>query len=77
MLKGFYLVYLNYDMLEKIPPVVGVMEINLLSLYKILDSFGGYLCVILGDRWMTIANLQGLIDGEEEALKYCYKRFMT
>ena len=59
MLKWFYLVYLNYDMLEKIPPVVGVMEINLLSLHKIVASFGGYLCVILGDKWKTIANLQG------------------
>nr|GEX44668.1 ARID DNA-binding domain-containing protein [Tanacetum cinerariifolium] len=40
MLKWFYLVYLNYDMLEEIPPVIGVMEINLLSLHKIVDSLG-------------------------------------
>nr|GEY29826.1 ARID DNA-binding domain-containing protein [Tanacetum cinerariifolium] len=41
MLKWFYLVYLNNDMLDKIPPVVGVMEINLLSLHKIVDNLGG------------------------------------
>nr|GEX40916.1 ARID DNA-binding domain-containing protein [Tanacetum cinerariifolium] len=43
MLKWFYLVHLNYDMLEEIPPVIGVMEINLLSLHKTVDSLGGYL----------------------------------
>ncbi|GKE75594.1 ARID DNA-binding domain-containing protein [Tanacetum coccineum] len=58
MLKWFYLVYLNYDMLKKIPPVVGVMEINLLSLHKIVDNLGGYMCVTLGDKWKTVAGLQ-------------------
>ncbi|GKE54823.1 ARID DNA-binding domain-containing protein [Tanacetum coccineum] len=47
MLKWFYLVYLNYDVLDKIPPVIG-----------------------------TIASLQGLTNGEEEAVKDCYKRFI-
>ncbi|GKA36285.1 ARID DNA-binding domain-containing protein [Tanacetum coccineum] len=69
MLKWFYLVYLNYDMLEEIPPVIGVMEINLLSLHKIVDSLGGYLCVTLGDKWKTIANLQGLTKDDGEAVK--------
>ncbi|GKB59400.1 ARID DNA-binding domain-containing protein [Tanacetum coccineum] len=76
MLKWFYLVYLNYDRLEKMPPVIGVMEINLLSLHKIVDSLGGYLRVTLGDKWNTIAKLQGLTDGEEEAVKNCYRRFI-
>ncbi|GJZ02234.1 hypothetical protein Tco_0520195 [Tanacetum coccineum] len=40
MLKWFYLVYLNYDRLDEIPPVVGVMEINLLSLHRIVNSLG-------------------------------------
>ncbi|GJT24168.1 ARID DNA-binding domain-containing protein [Tanacetum coccineum] len=76
MLKWFYLVYLNYDMLEEIPPVIGVMEINLLSLHKIVDSLGGYLCVTLGDKWKTIANLQGLTKDDGEAVKGCYKKFI-
>nr|GEV84418.1 ARID DNA-binding domain-containing protein [Tanacetum cinerariifolium] len=42
MLKWFYLVHLNYDMLEEIPPVIGVMEINLLGLHKTVDSLGVY-----------------------------------
>ncbi|GJT24287.1 bulb-type lectin domain-containing protein [Tanacetum coccineum] len=77
MLKWFYLVYLNYDMLEKIPPVVGVMEINLLSLHKIVDSLGGYLCVTLGDKWKTVASIQGLTDDNDgEAIKGCYRKFI-
>ncbi|GJY27481.1 ARID DNA-binding domain-containing protein [Tanacetum coccineum] len=74
---SFYLVYLNYDMLEKIPPVVGVMEINLLSLHKIVDSLGGYLCVTLGDKWKTVASIQGLTDDDDgEAIKGCYRKFI-
>ncbi|GKC56062.1 ARID DNA-binding domain-containing protein [Tanacetum coccineum] len=76
MLKWFYLVHLNYGMLEGIPPVVGVMEINLLSLHKIVDSLGGYLCVTLGDKWKTVAGLQGLTEEDEEVIKECYKKFI-
>nr|GEX81768.1 putative ribonuclease H-like domain-containing protein [Tanacetum cinerariifolium] len=76
MLKWFYLVHLNYDMLEGIPPVIGVMEINLLGLHKTVDGFGGYLCVTLVDKWKTIANLQGLTDDNGEIVKGCYKKFI-
>ena len=41
-----------------------MMEINLFSLHKIVDSLGGYVCVTLGDNWKTIAKLQGLTDRE-------------
>ncbi|GJW19332.1 ARID DNA-binding domain-containing protein [Tanacetum coccineum] len=58
MVKWFYLVYLNYERLDKIPPRVGVMEINLLSLHKIIDNLGGYLCVTLGEKWKVVASLQ-------------------
>nr|GEV03302.1 bulb-type lectin domain-containing protein [Tanacetum cinerariifolium] len=76
MLKWFYLVYLNYERLDKIPPRVGMMEINLLSLHKIIDNLGGYLCVTLGDKWKTVAGLQGLTEDDEEAMRDCYKRFI-
>lgn len=52
------------------------MEINLLSLHKIVDSHEGYLCVILGNKWKTIAKLQGLTDKEGEAVKECFRRFI-
>ena len=45
------------------------MEINLFSLHKIVDSLGGYVCVTLGDKWKTIANMKGLTDKEYEAVK--------
>ncbi|GKD32545.1 ARID DNA-binding domain-containing protein, partial [Tanacetum coccineum] len=62
--------------LEAIPPRVGVMEINLLSLHKIIDDFGGYLCVTMGDMWKTVAELQGLTKEDGEAMRDCYKRFI-
>ncbi|GKD01645.1 ARID DNA-binding domain-containing protein, partial [Tanacetum coccineum] len=76
MLKWFYLVHLNYERLDMIPPRVGVMEINLLSLHKIIGNLGGYLCVTLGDKWKTVASLQGLTDEDGEAMRDCYKRFI-
>ncbi|GJY44418.1 ARID DNA-binding domain-containing protein, partial [Tanacetum coccineum] len=76
MIKWFYLVHLNYERLEAIPPRVGVMEINLLSLHKIIDDFGGYLCVTMGDMWKTVAELQGLTKEDGEAMRDCYKRFI-
>ncbi|GJY26022.1 ARID DNA-binding domain-containing protein [Tanacetum coccineum] len=76
MLKWFYLVYLNYERLDEIPPRVGMMEINLLSLHKIIDNLGGYLCVTLGDKWKTVAGLQGLTEDDGEAMRDCYKRFI-
>nr|GEU63436.1 ARID DNA-binding domain-containing protein [Tanacetum cinerariifolium] len=66
----------NGSLLDEIPPRVGVMEINLLSLHKIIDNLGGYLCVTLGDKWKTVAGLQGLIEDDREAMRYCYKRFI-
>ncbi|GJW96417.1 ARID DNA-binding domain-containing protein [Tanacetum coccineum] len=76
MLKWFYLVYLNYERLEEIPPRVGVMEINLLGLHKMVDNLGGYLSVTLGDKWNTIASLQGLTNEDGEAMKDCYMKFI-
>ncbi|GKC16464.1 ARID DNA-binding domain-containing protein, partial [Tanacetum coccineum] len=58
MLRWFYLVHLNYERLDVIPPRVGVMEINLLSLHKIIGNLGGYMCVTLGDKWKTVAGPQ-------------------
>ncbi|GJW68526.1 ARID DNA-binding domain-containing protein [Tanacetum coccineum] len=76
MVKWFYLVYLNYERLDEIPPRVGVMEINLLSLHKIIDNLGGYLCVTLGDKWKVVASLQGLTEDDGEAIRDCYRKFI-
>ncbi|GJV94945.1 ARID DNA-binding domain-containing protein [Tanacetum coccineum] len=76
MVKWLYLVYLNYERLDEIPPRVGVVEINLLSLHKIIDNLGGYLCVTLGDKWKIVAGLQGLTEDDEEAIRDCYRKFI-
>ncbi|GKB08596.1 ARID DNA-binding domain-containing protein [Tanacetum coccineum] len=50
---------------------------NLLSLHKIVDSLGGYLCVTLGDKWKTVASIQGLTDDDDgEAIKGCCRKFI-
>nr|GEX35261.1 ARID DNA-binding domain-containing protein [Tanacetum cinerariifolium] len=67
MLKWFYLVYLNYDMLEKMPSVIGVMEINLLSLHKIVDSLGGCLRVTLEKTWYEVKPEKEVVKGSGTA----------
>ncbi|GJV53073.1 ARID DNA-binding domain-containing protein [Tanacetum coccineum] len=76
MLKWFYLVYLNYDTLEIIPPLIGMKEIDLLCLHKAVDKLGGYQCVTLDDGWKIIANMLGLAKDDGEALRECYKKFI-
>ncbi|GJX13327.1 ARID DNA-binding domain-containing protein [Tanacetum coccineum] len=51
MLKWFYLVYLRRDVLEPLPPIIGRVKIDLLGLYKMVDSMGGYLSISLGNKW--------------------------
>lgn len=76
LVKWFYCVYLNHDILDNIPPVVGEIELNLLSLHKIVENLGGYFSVTLIDKWGTIAQLQGLTNKDDEAVKNCYKKFI-
>ncbi|GJX95686.1 ARID DNA-binding domain-containing protein [Tanacetum coccineum] len=76
MVKWFYLVYLNEDVLEQIPPIIGVVKIDLLGLHKMVDSLGGYLSVTLGNKWKKVAELHGLTEDDEEAIKKCYKKFI-
>ncbi|GKC78886.1 ARID DNA-binding domain-containing protein [Tanacetum coccineum] len=74
MIKWFYLVYLNQDVLEPLPPVIGNVEIDLLGLYKMIDSMGGYLSVTFGNKWKEVAVIHGLTEAHEDELKSCYKR---
>ncbi|GJX45732.1 ARID DNA-binding domain-containing protein [Tanacetum coccineum] len=69
------LVYKNWEIFSR-KFVGNVKEINLLSLHKIIDDFGGYLCVTMGDMWKTVAELQGLTKEDGEAMRDCYKRFI-
>nr|GEV89232.1 ARID DNA-binding domain-containing protein [Tanacetum cinerariifolium] len=53
--------------LEKMPPVIGVMEINLLSLHKIVDSLGGYLRVTLEKTWYEVKPEKEVVKGSGTA----------
>ncbi|GJT35235.1 ARID DNA-binding domain-containing protein [Tanacetum coccineum] len=74
MLKWFYLVYLRRDVLEPLPPIIERVKIDLLGLYKMVDSMGGYLSVSLGNKWKDVAMIHGLPKEHDEDLKECYKR---
>ena len=45
ILEWFYMVHLKQEVLGKLPPVVGVIKIDLLGLYKFVDALGGYMDV--------------------------------
>ncbi|GJZ61362.1 ARID DNA-binding domain-containing protein [Tanacetum coccineum] len=45
MLEWFYLVYLKQDVLGDLPPVIEVVKVDLLGLYKLVDNLGGYIGV--------------------------------
>ena len=76
MLKWFYLVYLNYNSLDEIPPMIGVMKIDLLALLKQVDSLGGYVAVTLSNKWGVIAQMHGLTTKDGEAIKDCFTKFI-
>lgn len=76
LIKWFYLVHLNYDEIDMIPPIIEGKEIDLLSLHKIVDGFGGYVEVTLSDKWRGIACILDLPVENGEAIKACYRKFI-
>ena len=76
MVKWFYLVYLNYDYLEELPPKIGVISLDLLALHKAVDSLGGYVAVTLSDKWNRIAQMQGLTTKDGDTVKGVFQQFV-
>ena len=76
MLKWFYLVYLNYNSLDEIPPKIGVIKIDLLALHKQVDSLGGYVAVTLSGKWGLVAQMHGLTTEDGEATKDYFTKFI-
>ena len=76
VVKWFYLVYLNYDTMETIPPTIGVITIDLLSLHKMVASIGGYITTTMENKWGLVAMMQGLTLEDGEAIKDCYRKFI-
>ncbi|GJY36843.1 ARID DNA-binding domain-containing protein [Tanacetum coccineum] len=76
MLEWFYLGYLKQDVLGELPPVIGVIRIDLLGLYKFVDAMGGYMNVTFNDKWYQVANILGLANEHHETVKEVYKEYI-
>ncbi|GKC31192.1 ARID DNA-binding domain-containing protein [Tanacetum coccineum] len=59
-----------------LPPVIGVIKVDLLGLYKFVDDLGGYMSVSLNNKWNEIAKLLGFAHENQEAVKECYKEYI-
>nr|GFA40237.1 ARID DNA-binding domain-containing protein [Tanacetum cinerariifolium] len=76
MLEWFNLGFLGQDVLGELPPVIGVIKVDLLGLNKFVDDLGGYMNVSFNNKWNEIAKLLGLASEYQEAVKECYKEFI-
>nr|GEU50337.1 bulb-type lectin domain-containing protein [Tanacetum cinerariifolium] len=76
MLEWFYIGFLGQDVLGELPPVIGVIKVDLLGLYTFVDDLGGYMNVSLNNKWNEIAKLLGLAQENQEVVKECYKEFI-
>ncbi|GJW10969.1 ARID DNA-binding domain-containing protein [Tanacetum coccineum] len=68
--------YAMKDVLGSLPPVIGVTKVDLLGLYKFVDSLGGYMDITLNNKWNKVAHLLGLAQEDQEAVKECYKEYI-
>ncbi|GJV78060.1 ARID DNA-binding domain-containing protein [Tanacetum coccineum] len=76
VLEWFYIEYLKQDVLGELPPVIGVIRIDLLGLYKFVDAMGGYMNVTFNDEWDQVANILGLASKHHETVKEVYKEYI-
>ncbi|GJS52126.1 ARID DNA-binding domain-containing protein [Tanacetum coccineum] len=64
------------DVLGELPPVIGVIKVDLLGLYKFVDNLGGYMNVEFNNQWSEIAILLGLTQEDRDAIKEYYKEYI-
>ena len=63
-------------MLGELPPVIGVIKIDLLALYKFVDALGGYMDVSFNGNWHQVARILGLAYEHHETVKEVYKEYI-
>ncbi|GJW42556.1 ARID DNA-binding domain-containing protein [Tanacetum coccineum] len=68
--------YVMKDVLGELPPVIGVIRIDLLGLYKFVDVLGGYMNVTFNDKWYQVAKFLGLAYEHHETVKEVYKEYI-
>ncbi|GJZ46974.1 ARID DNA-binding domain-containing protein [Tanacetum coccineum] len=61
---------------RELPPIIGVIRIDLLGLYKFVDAMGGYMNVTFNDKWYQVANILGLANEHHETVKEVYKEYI-
>ena len=76
MLEWFYLGFMRQSALGELPPIIGVIKVDMLGLYKFVDELGGYMNITLNNQWYQVARLLGLADEEQETVKECYKEYI-
>ncbi|GJU14649.1 ARID DNA-binding domain-containing protein [Tanacetum coccineum] len=76
MIEWFYMGYLKQEVLGELPPIIGVIRIDLLGLYKFVDAMGGYMNVTFNDKWYQVANILGLANEHHETVKEVYKEYI-
>lgn len=77
LLRWFYYDYMRMDALGDLPPVIGVIRIDLLALYKFVDDMGGYMNVSFNDLWGDIALPLGLTREDGHSVKECYREYIA
>ena len=50
MLEWFYLGFMRQSALGELPPIIGVIKVDMLGLYKFVDELGGYMNITLNNQ---------------------------
>ncbi|GJS70120.1 ARID DNA-binding domain-containing protein [Tanacetum coccineum] len=76
VVKWFYEKYLEKPLPGPIPPKINGVTIHLMDLYKLVESFGGYLSVYFAREFGKIGEILGLSIQDGEEVRKCYINFL-
>ncbi|GJX51665.1 ARID DNA-binding domain-containing protein [Tanacetum coccineum] len=76
VVKWFYEKYLEKPMPGPIPPKINGVTIHLIDLYKLVESFGGYLSVYFAREFGKIEEILGLSIQDGEEVRKCCINFL-
>ncbi|GJR65330.1 ARID DNA-binding domain-containing protein [Tanacetum coccineum] len=76
VVKWFYERYLEKPLPGPIPPKINGVTIHLMDLYKLVESFGGYLSVYFARDFGKIGEILGLSIQDGEEVRRCYINFL-
>nr|GEY61741.1 ARID DNA-binding domain-containing protein [Tanacetum cinerariifolium] len=76
VVKWFYERYLERPLPGPMPPKINGVTIHLMDLYKLVESFGGYLSVYFAREFGKIGEILGLSLQDGEEIRRCYINFL-